>query len=592
MGRLNLLFLLGLLFLSAVLADVYMHNPRGSNNRLNEEGQNRDNANRLCDTQNNDKGGYCWGPPMYFYAGSELMIEWTNQHACNNPKMHCNIVLQYMCGPEVRDGTVTTTIPDDAATYNQVVNPNPLTGEAVNTFVYGMHEGFQYYQDCKARERNKGLFTSDQNMNGRNTAIYTRQDNNNNRQGFECPEERDYYPYWHPTPWKDIAILVDDESQCDYFTKESQNVKSKNYCSLPEHNNNASCIQAGGSWVTRSPWRIDPPVCQQAQWSRDNHLGNSAMHKEHEGYASSFNWTIPYDIQDNCVLRLRYNISTGDYEGWGFENGTFVDAAFNNALSPVLQDQIVEYFGNPFEMALNTDQFGRTFQDRSHIFHIRDRPSNVPDSARIFNLNVRGKRGNIVQVYPAVEYDFVPERLHTVVGDYVHFQWTGCDTNPANNDGEGTRQTDRSNIAQQLNPSTNLPWDNPADAMFDDYEAQARMAMIDQTDCLTYDQLAAKNGNNNNNIEQDVQNCMKLNAAEPYFDGGIYRMNKTGEWSYFSTRNNNFSNRSQKGYITTESSFPTWAIAAIGVAGAVFVVAAVAGAAILYSKSHAAAAVV
>lgn len=247
MNKFYLVLVLGLLFASVAFADVYMHNPRGSNNRLNEEGQNRDNANRLCDTQNNDKGGYCWGPPMYFYAGSELMIEWTNQHACNNPKMHCNIVLQYMCGPEVRDGTVTTTIPDDANTYNQKVNPNPLTGEAVDTFVYGMHEGFQYYQDCKARERNKGLFTADQDMNGRNTAIYTRQDNNNNRQGFECPEERDYYPYWHPTPWKDIAILVDDETQCEYFQSESQNVKPKNYCSLTEFNNNQTCIDNGGT---------------------------------------------------------------------------------------------------------------------------------------------------------------------------------------------------------------------------------------------------------------------------------------------------------------------------------------------------------
>ena len=32
-------------------SDCYMHNPRGSNNRLNEKSANRDNANRLFDSQ-------------------------------------------------------------------------------------------------------------------------------------------------------------------------------------------------------------------------------------------------------------------------------------------------------------------------------------------------------------------------------------------------------------------------------------------------------------------------------------------------------------------------------------------------------------
>ena len=91
-------------------ADVYMHNPRGSNDRNCERNVNRNNGNRLFDSQNNAKGGYACprrvgGPEaevpdpnfpesymnkMFYYSGSRLPIEWTNQHGCgSNPKEHC-----------------------------------------------------------------------------------------------------------------------------------------------------------------------------------------------------------------------------------------------------------------------------------------------------------------------------------------------------------------------------------------------------------------------------------------------------------------------------------------------------------------------
>ena len=56
------LIVMAIAALSAVLqpcaCDVYMNNPRGSNNKLNEQNNNRQNANRLFDSQNNAAGGY------------------------------------------------------------------------------------------------------------------------------------------------------------------------------------------------------------------------------------------------------------------------------------------------------------------------------------------------------------------------------------------------------------------------------------------------------------------------------------------------------------------------------------------------------
>lgn len=62
------------------------------------------------------------------------------------------------------------------------------------------------------------------------------------------------------------------------------------------------------TWKEIKPHGIPPPECLLAPKSRDNHNGNGPG-----GFTNKYNWVVPEDVNDNCVLRLRYNISTGDY---------------------------------------------------------------------------------------------------------------------------------------------------------------------------------------------------------------------------------------------------------------------------------------
>lgn len=704
---LTILWCLSMLFISPVNGDIYMHNPRGSNDRNCERNVNRNNGNRLFDSQNNNNGGYACpravgGPEvmtnkMYYYVDSLLPIEWTAQHGCgSNPKLKCQIVIQYACEDtldplgQFRGGafpvsaTSTNPRPDtyfvgaprdgiprdanDAATDTIPTDTTSATANTVETRRFGMHENPLYYQDCRQRQRNRGLFTADQNIN-RNDARGTRQDNNGNRNGLECPEERDYFPYWHPNPWIDVAVLhnlgnstVQDEQWCEYYRMNSQNAPIPIQGTCIENsaqgtnqtatniknqgnwfNNKASCLANNQVWIEGSNIRFGVSQTQQSQLSfitaqngmpqldcqrikasRSNHLGDAAGTNYQTGLSSDvinaipegdtnmarYVWKIPNHPNKNCILRMRYNISTSDYQDQDI--GTpGINSTFNGRRSPIRQDPIMEIASNTMlAMNVNTDQLGRTFQDRSYVFEIRsaqnppstDAPSQLQadqvvaswmtanPSNMLFNLNVRGKRGNIVQTFPSVEYDFVPDTLNLGVNDAIHFQWTGSDYNPRRgcndaaggppdpNNGQGSNENaraDRSNLIQvSLNElGRNIPTFINQSIMFSPNVA-SRLAYLNQqeilsaqnTRCLTLEEVQALNGNQR---ETHPRNCFKINGAfTPYFDGQVVPMQNQGVFGYYSSRNNNFSNRDQKGAIcVSPSGQRQWCIGRIPMTG-------------------------
>lgn len=244
----------------------------------------------------------------------------------------------------------------------------------------------------------------------------------------------------------------------------------------------------------------------------------------------------------------------------------------------------VHYFDESDEryklsMAVNTNQYARTFQDRSYAFDIKKKPSSVQNlcgSRPIHNLNVRGKRGNIVQVYPSVEYDFAPQDMLVKEGDCMHIQWIGSDYNPNRNpnNAEGgppnpnnnnEAKADRSNMLEVPEASRNYAThvkDMTGSSFFlnsdgsVDRDMVKKFAFIDQdiSQCRTFEQI--NNDNNNNNRQQrerDPTNCGKLNAAKtPYFKGDVIKVRSPGSHKFMSSRNNNFSNRSQKLKIDVE----------------------------------------
>ncbi|CAF1590822.1 unnamed protein product [Adineta ricciae] len=624
---------------SVVSADVYLHFPPGSNNRVNEQTADRAQEINAFDSQNNDKGGYnvpdATSTPFgtnaslqyylkFFQSGQNgktyLRFVWTNQHGCggdeetNPTKQTCNIILQYMCQDADVDDSNLDKFRNGVVTTPQQYTPKPASDQAgksadVNTN-RRLHESWNYYDRCYNRERNKGLFIADRKLNA-DTARFTRQNNAGTKYGYECPEERDYWPYIGP--WNDIAILTSNDSMCNYYQTESFNVKPRYECietkndvrTSTKYNNEANCTANGGKWllvysyIEKAPayttqatcesasssryqykWALphdtmtvkeeclvlhsqQGPVCEQAAWSRSNYLGLNS-----NAEPLSYDWVLPSFPSNKvkrCVARIRYNISTFDYDLYN------IDATSNGGKSPVKNNpKVTVDNGIVLQINLNTNQAGRTFQDRTHLFEILPRPSGVSDNENIYNWNMLGKRGNIVQTYPAVEYDFTPRNLQIESADLVHIQWAGSNTHnnggasdgQTGNDGQGADGTDRSNLVQIRDRDENYPYPYEQSTFWKN--AKVRWSPMEKSnDNIRKDDLALYFASSGYYRCQRAADCTGINSpysfeaqttklnslldnAPASFEGALLQVNP-GTYHMMCTRNNNFSNRAQKG---------------------------------------------
>jgi hypothetical protein len=295
-------------------------------------------------------------------------------------------------------------------------------------------------------------------------------------------------------------------------------------------------------------------------FTRENHLG-IAMDSPDQ---ATFRWIVP-DLpamgidSSRCAFRIRYNISSEDYNSWdsGVVNASLNDreglklnltARFKSEFPYPFKNNPTVNIGNglDLELAINTAQIGRTFQDRSHRFSIV--PSipmaDLPfPSSKIYNLNVMGKRGNIVQTFPAQEYFYVPEVLHASTGDLVHIQWSGSNTNPDNNAGEGQQGSDRHNMMEtHSNDLGRVKPSHLEDAnLFNSTMPYSGIRLIGRLSTQPLGRHPALT-----DPYQLGGQMSQLDDAGTYFSGNLFQLTSTGTFHYMNSRNNNFSNRQQK----------------------------------------------
>ena len=69
------------------------------------------------------------------------------------------------------------------------------------------------------------------------------------------------------------------------------------------------------------------------------------------GGSASYDWTLPNNPHGKCVLRVRYNISTADYDGWQtFKNDDVkINLKYNiSSIHLIIEYKPYTYFKNTF----------------------------------------------------------------------------------------------------------------------------------------------------------------------------------------------------------------------------------------------------
>ena len=378
--------------------------------------------------------------------------------------------------------------------------------------------------------------------------------------GYECSEERRFWPYWRYSPFFDIASLT-PSGKCDQLSN------SYRICVMRtdgvyryEYSMEEECVNNGGEMYTMHHFlhfinrkesrcternmvygfyfdqemittgsrpskrclRIAPGRC-----SRTFNTSPGVLSNAEDGEYPRFIWHMPQvDEEVDCVLRIRYNITTIQTE---------------NKLR--------------YAPAGDNESF-KVFQDRSHIFTIVPRPSTIDSTAVIHNLNVRGKRGNIVQTYPAVEYDFVPNKLDISTLQYVHIQWAGSNSHrnkppggdgQTGDDGQGQTGTDRTNFLEiaSMNANYPLPFENSelwksVEWVWSSNSVDPSKGVIEDLALYfaTSGYYHCREGCDRSLTSSRAKLNSQLNNAPASLHGHVVRFNATGKYYYICSRYN------------------------------------------------------